>query len=100
MNYFKEDWIALLEYNGRHEEKQWHYNYGEVKPETYGWQGVLWYNRKDEDTCRYISEFCNCIDNAFKHYTPSYRQVKRLAEFFAQCVGDKAQIKVYNRAEK
>ena len=102
-SYFRENNISLLEFHEGHAKgndmKCWHYNYGNNKPETNDWHGVLWYNNENEDACRLINQFCECIDNAFtKDGEPSYKQVMTIAEFFVSILTDgmKNQITTYN----
>lgn len=90
MNYFNNDNVALLEFQEGNAKKGkiklWHYNYGDNKPETYGWRGVLWYNRKNEDACRLVSRFCDCINRTLDD-NATYAQVKNLADFFLDMMG-------------
>ena len=90
MSIFGNDWIALLEFQQgeekgkRRSEYNWHYNWGTDVPETFGYHGLLWYNRKNKRADKLIDQFCDSIDKAFPKRDATYKQVRTLAEFFVE----------------
>ena len=88
MSLFGNNWLSLLEFQEGKREYLWHYNSGDNVPETFGWRGLLWYNRKNKKAAELIDSFCDSIDKAFPKRNATFKQVKTLADFFVKNLSD------------
>lgn len=94
MSIFGDDRIGLLEFQegemrgSRKSEYLWHYNWGEYPPETWGWHGLIWYDRKNEKAAELIDRFCDSVDKAYRERDATYNEVRRLADFFVNSLSD------------
>ena len=94
MSFFTDDRVALLEFQEgemrgkRKAEYLWHYNWGDSLPETFGWHGLLWYNRKNDKASKLIDGFCDIIDKTYPKRDATFEVVKRFADFFVSNLSD------------